>query len=105
MENHRPLFCALGVRLAEPPKLLGESGKHISMQLVQHGRRMRAVGFGHAEDWFQPLSDLAPGEPIDLAFRPVINQHGGYKSVEVHLVDWRLHQQHEMYNSRALASG
>jgi hypothetical protein len=38
-------------------------------------------------DKLQQLGD----QPIDLAFRPVINEHRGFKTVEVHLVDWRLH--------------
>lgn len=93
MQNARPLFCAVGVTLADTPKLLGDSGKHLSMQLVQHGKRMRAVAFGQGEEWFEKLSQLGD-QPIDLAFRPVINEHRGFRAVEVHLVDWRLHQAH-----------
>lgn len=93
MQNARPLFCAVGVTLADAPKLLGDSGKHLSMQLVQHGKRMRAVAFGQGEEWFEKLSQLGD-QPIDLAFRPVINEHRGFRAVEVHLVDWRLHQAH-----------
>ena len=98
MQNSRPLFCAIGVQLPEPPKLLGESGKHMSMQLLQHGRRMRAVAFGQAEEWLEKMQQLGP-QPVDLAFRPVINEYGGYRSVEVHLVDWRLHQPQEQLQS------
>lgn len=98
MQNSRPLFCAIGVQLPEPPKLLGESGKHMSMQLLQHGRRMRAVAFGQAEEWLEKMQQLGQ-QPVDLAFRPVINEYGGYRSVEVHLVDWRLHQPQEQLQS------
>lgn len=91
MQNSRPLFCAIGVSLADQPKLLGNSGKHLSVQLVQFGKRMRAVAFGQAEEWFEKLQSLGE-QPIDLAFRPVINEHRGFRAVEIHLVDWRLHQ-------------
>jgi single-stranded-DNA-specific exonuclease len=49
------------------------------------------VAFGQAEEWFEKLQNLGE-QPIDLAFRPVINSHRGYRNVEIHLVDWRIHQ-------------
>ncbi|MCA9133416.1 MAG: single-stranded-DNA-specific exonuclease RecJ [Planctomycetales bacterium] len=90
MGNPRPLFCAVGVELVEPPKLLGESGRHMSAQLSQHGKRLRAVAFGQAEEWLPQLTDLT--QRIDLAFRPVINDYRGFRKVELHLVDWRMHR-------------
>ena len=90
MGNPRPLFCALGVELAGAPAPLGDSGRHLSLQLAQHGHRMRGVAFGQAEEWLPQLSSITG--KIDLAFRPVINEFRGYRRVELHLVDWRLHQ-------------
>lgn len=90
-QNARPLFCALGVQMKGPPKMLGDSGKHLSMQLTQHGKIMRAVAFGCAEEWMPSLQEHQQ-RPIDLAFRPVINEYNGFNKVELHLVDWRLHQ-------------
>ena len=90
MGNPRPLFCAVGVELTESPKLMGESGRHMSLQLLQHGHRMRGVAFGQAEEWLPELSRIEG--KLDLAFRPVINEFRGYRKVELHLVDWRVHQ-------------
>ncbi len=87
MGNPRPVFCALQVNLAEPAKLLGNSGRHLSMQLVQHGCRLRAVAFGQAEDWLPRLEQTKAA--IDIAFRPVVNEFRGYRKVEMQLVDWR----------------
>ncbi|MCA9129797.1 MAG: single-stranded-DNA-specific exonuclease RecJ [Planctomycetales bacterium] len=87
MGNPRPMFCAMGLRIAEEPKLLGTSGKHFSVQLEQFGRTMRAVSFGQAEEWLPKLEKI--GGPIDMVFRPVINEFRGYRKVEVHIVDWR----------------
>ncbi len=86
MGNPRPLFCATGVSLSQP-KLLGESGKHLSVQLTQHGKQMRAIAFGQAEEWMPKFEKLS--EPIDVVFRPVINEFRGFRKVEMHLVDWR----------------
>jgi single-stranded-DNA-specific exonuclease len=51
---------------------------------------MRAVGFGKGE-WYEELIALAG--PIDIAYRPVINEFRGRRNVEMHLVDWRLSEQ------------
>jgi single-stranded-DNA-specific exonuclease len=85
--NPRPVLCATGVRLAEPPKKMGSSERHLSLKLVQHRTTMRAVGFGHAE-WAEELA--ATNVPLDIAFKPTINDFRGRQNVEAHLVDWRV---------------
>ncbi len=90
MGNPRPIFCAVGVELAEAPKLMGESGRHMSVQLAQYGHQIRAVAFGQAEEWLPEL--VKHSLPIDVAFRPVINEFRGYRKIELQLVDWRPHQ-------------
>lgn len=84
--NPRPILCSTAVQLNGPPRLLGNSGRHLSMWLEQHGVRIRAVAFGAAE-WLDQLLEL--NGPLDVAFRPVINTFQGLQRVEVHLVDWR----------------
>jgi single-stranded-DNA-specific exonuclease len=84
--NSRPLLCTTGVTLQGPPKPLGTSGRHVAMMLSQHGVTLRAVAFGGG-DWADELADV--DGPLDVAFRPVINDFRGRRSVELHLVDWR----------------
>ena len=84
--NSRPLLCTTGVTLQGPPKPLGSSGRHLAMMLSQHGVTLRAVAFGGG-DWADDLAAI--DGPLDVAFRPVINDFRGRKSVELHLVDWR----------------
>jgi single-stranded-DNA-specific exonuclease len=84
--NLRPLLCTTGVTLSGPPKPLGSSGHHLSMMLSQHGVTLRTVAFGGG-DWIDDLADV--DGPLDVAFRPVINDFRGRQSVELHLVDWR----------------
>ncbi len=84
--NFRPLICASGVDLADPPKLIGSSGRHLAVRLRQNDAAMRAIAFGR-EDWAEPLA--AANGPLDVAFRPVVNEFRGLRSVELHLVDWR----------------
>jgi single-stranded-DNA-specific exonuclease len=60
------------------------------MRLAQQQTRLRAVGFGCAE-WADEL--VAAGCPLDIAYRPVINDYRGRQSVEIHLVDWRVSEE------------
>ena len=84
--NARPLMCSSGVTLTGPPREMGSSGRHLSMQLEQHGVKLRAVAFGGGE-WAEELTAL--DGPLDVAYRPVINRFAGRSNVELHLVDWR----------------
>jgi single-stranded-DNA-specific exonuclease len=87
--NPRPVLCATGVRLAEPPKRMGGGEKHLALKLVQHRTTMRCVAFGHGES----ADELAAqNTPLDIAYKPVINEYRDRLSVEVHLVDWRVSQ-------------
>ncbi|MDZ4817539.1 MAG: single-stranded-DNA-specific exonuclease RecJ, partial [Planctomycetota bacterium] len=85
--NARPMLCATEVTLAEPPKKIGTSGRHLSFRLVQHGVSMRGVAFGGG-DWHEEL--CAIDGPLNIAFRPVINTFGGRRTVEVHIADWQI---------------
>ncbi len=84
--NPRPLLCASGVRLKEPPKKIGGGGRHLSLVVEQHGVRLRGVAFG-AGDQAEALA--ACTEPLDIAYRPVINTFRGQRNVEIQLADWR----------------
>jgi single-stranded-DNA-specific exonuclease len=84
--NPRPLLCASSVRLAEPSKRIGSGERHLSARFVQSGVTMRSVAFGQA-DWCEPLNQHTG--PIDLAYRPIINDFKGRRTVELQLVDWR----------------
>ncbi len=87
--NPRPVLCTTDVRLAEPPKKIGSGERHLSLKLIQHQTTFRAVAFGGGE-WADALAAL--DGPIDVAFRPVINDFRGKQNVELHLVDWQTPQ-------------
>ena len=81
------MLCATGVRLAEPPKRMGEGEKHLAVKLTQHRTTLRGVAFSHGE-WAEELAAI--NAPLDIAFKPVINTFRDRQSVEVHIVDWRV---------------
>ena len=84
--NRRPLLCATSVSLAEPPRTIGGGARHLSMNLVQHGAKVRGVAFGGAE-WLDHLPP--PGQPFHVAFKPKINEFRGRRTAEMEIVDWR----------------
>ena len=88
--NPRPVLCATGVTLSGKPRKMGSGERHLSLKISQHGLSLRAVAFGQAE-WADELENLAG--PMDIAYRPVINEFRGQRNVEVQIADWRPSQQ------------
>ena len=84
--NRRPVLCASAVHLAEPARAMGGGGRHLSMTLIQHGVKIRAVAWGGAE-WLPHLPP--PGQPFHVAFKPKINEFRGRRTAEMEVVDWR----------------
>ncbi|MFN5320526.1 MAG: single-stranded-DNA-specific exonuclease RecJ [Planctomycetota bacterium] len=86
-ENPRPVICATGVQLVEPPKKMGSDGRHLALRVSQDRTKLRAVGFGKA-DWSEQLG-AGEGQLFDFAFKPVINDFNGMRRVELQLIDFR----------------
>lgn len=84
--NPRPTLLCQNVTLAEPARRMGSGDRHLTVRLDQGGKVVRGVAFG-AGDWCDALN--ACDGPIQIAYRPVINEFRGYRRVEIHLVDWR----------------
>jgi single-stranded-DNA-specific exonuclease len=85
--NERPILCTTNVRLQEPPKRIGSTGRHLSLRFEQHGVSLRAVAFGGG-DWEDDLNGASG--PLAVAFKPVINSFRGRQTVEMRLADWRV---------------
>jgi single-stranded-DNA-specific exonuclease len=79
-------LCSSEVTLVEPSRRMGTGERHMTVRLQQHNIQIRAVAFGQGE-WCNDLN--ACDGPIDIAYRPVINEFGGRRTVEIQLVDWR----------------
>lgn len=85
--NPRPILCCREVTLEEPARKMGSGERHLTVKLRQGDKVVRAVAFG-ASDWCDELNEAE--EPIEIAYRPVINEFRGFRNVEIHLVDWRV---------------
>ncbi len=83
--NRRPLICCPDVELAAAPRRVGKTGEHVQMLVKQNGATMKCVAFNRPD-----LADaLKPGDRIDLAGEPGINEYNGYRNVELQLADVR----------------
>jgi single-stranded-DNA-specific exonuclease len=88
--NPRPMLFAGAVSLAEPPKKMGGGERHLSVRFTQHRATLRGVAFGHGER----CEELAAvSGPLDIVYRPVINEFRGKSNVEIQLVDFRPSEQ------------
>ena len=83
--NSRPIFATCGVKLAEPPRKMGEGERHLALRLSHYGAKLRAVSFGNGE-W---ADEIAACDEIEVCYQPQINSWRGQESVELRLLDWR----------------
>jgi single-stranded-DNA-specific exonuclease len=84
--NPRPVLLATGVSLCEPSRRMGGGDRHLTVRLDHQGTKIRSVAFGGGE-WCDELNEVEG--LIDIAYRPVINEFRGRRTVEAQLVDWR----------------
>ena len=88
--NPRPVFVASEVEIVpKSAKRMGGGQRHLTVTLIQFNKKIRCVAFGQG-DWAEELDQVSG--PIDVAFKPVINEFRGQRNVELHLEDWRLSQ-------------
>ncbi len=83
--NPQPVFASVGMEVSEPPELMGDSGDHLSFRVTQGGVERRVVGFGMGNEI--STLDQIPSDQLALAYKPVINEWRGRRSIELHLVD------------------
>ncbi len=81
----QPLFLASAMTLLAPPHFMGESGRHVSLQVEKNGHAVRALGWSMAER----LQELQQGAQVDLVFEAGINAFRGRRSVEWTIRDVR----------------
>ncbi len=85
--NPRPILATTQVELAGQPRRMGQGERHLMARIRQMGVTLRAVAFGQG-DWADEMQQH--DGTFDIAYKPVINEYAGRRSVELHLVDWRV---------------
>lgn len=85
-ENAKPVLLAGGLEIVGEPRRMGGGERHMSFRVRQGGTTLRAVAFGMADRLEELMSEQGR---CCLAFTPVLNEWQGYRSVELHVVDFQ----------------
>ena len=75
-----------GLRLIEPPKLMGQRSNHLSLRAQSGQRVMRLVGW----NWGEYAPQLVNGMTFDAVVTPKLNSWQGRNSIEPEILDLRL---------------
>jgi single-stranded-DNA-specific exonuclease len=81
--NPSPVIAARGVRVAAPPRRIGED--HVRLRLVDDDASLEAVGWGMG----YLASELEVGQTIDVAFRLEEEEWRGERRIQAILADVR----------------
>jgi single-stranded-DNA-specific exonuclease len=81
--NATPVLMARGVRLAAPPRVVGQS--HLKLRLVADGAELEAIGW----EMGGLAPELAPGTPFDVAFRLERDEWNGEVRLQARLAGLR----------------
>jgi len=79
-----------GVRLAAPPKCMGQRGAHLDLRLEDAGGAARRVLRAVAWNWAEQAECLAAGMPVEAIVAPKLNKWNGSVRCEAELIDLRI---------------
>jgi single-stranded-DNA-specific exonuclease len=83
--NPAPVFVSQGLRLAEPPRAVGD-GSHLLLQLRSGAHALKAMAFkmGARQD------ELRMGAPLAVAYTPKWNTFRGATNLELEVLDFQV---------------
>ncbi len=81
MGNPTPVFCACGLRLLAPPRIIQE--KHLKLKVSKGVRSLDALGWA----WAARAPLLTAGQQVDLAFTLDRNSYQGMASLQLIIKD------------------
>ncbi len=84
-ENEKPVLVSGDVRLAEPPRVIGQDRTHLILKLRRGNRVLKTMAFGMAAR----LPELQMGVPLHIVHTPRWNYFRGERSMELVLHDFR----------------
>ena len=88
--NPKPVFCLNGALLTTADQVGG--GRHLKIQVELGGSRIDGIFFSHSA---QSLG-IVPGDRVDVAFTPQINEFRGHSSVQLVISALRRHDGQEL---------
>ena len=79
-----PVFCLRDANVTQITEVGG--GKHLRLYVSSGGRQLAAIFFSQTA----LQAGISPGDSVDLAFTPQINEFRGQRTVQLNVVDLRL---------------
>lgn len=84
-QNEKPVLISGDVRLAEPPRVIGQDRTHLILKLRRGHRVLKTMAFGMAAR----LPELQMGAPLHIVHTPRWNWFRGERTLELVLHDFR----------------
>ena len=81
--NPKPVFSLSGCLVSAVNEVGG--GRHLKLKLTASGRSFDAIFFSATAE----EAGVGPGDRVDVAFTPQINEYRGWRSVQLQLCDLR----------------
>jgi single-stranded-DNA-specific exonuclease len=82
--NEKPVLTSPSLRLAEPPRVVGATGAHLTFRVRAGDACLKAVAFGMGAR----REELRMGRDLRLVYTPRWNTFRGETSLELHVVDF-----------------
>ncbi len=83
--NPSPRLATGWVELADEPRCVGKTGQHVQAVFSDGRNVLKAIAFGHADK----LEALKRHRRCRVAFRPLINEFNGRRTVEMEVLDFQ----------------
>jgi single-stranded-DNA-specific exonuclease len=82
--NERPVVLSSGMRLSEPPRVVGSDESHLMLQLRQGAHCLKAMAFGMAHR----ANELRMGVDVHAVHTPKWNVFRGETNLELEVIDF-----------------
>jgi single-stranded-DNA-specific exonuclease len=81
--NPSPMLLARGVRLAAPPRIVGQGGQKLRLQTDDEPLEALGWSLGHR------IGEIDVNRPLDIAFRLERDEYQGVSRLQAKLADFR----------------
>ncbi len=81
--NRRPIFVTEGCTVLDEPRCVGKGGQTLQFAVARDGTTRKCVAFQKAA----LLKKLSTCKTVSLAYRPILNEFNGYRTVDLQIED------------------
>jgi len=86
--NRRPIFTTEGCTVLDEPRCVGKGAQTLQFTVARDGTTRKCVAFRKAN----LLKKLSTCKTVSLAYRPILNEFNGYRTVDLQIEDMQFNQ-------------